>query len=139
MTADQALLYAGAAAAGVVSGGQLFVAVTIIPVKRRWPEPFAQRVHAELLADPADHFLRPMLGVAFGFALIAMIVHHALDLEGIANLVALLGCAGVMVTSLRVQFPINKAVVALPPDGPEGQYLGMAGRWDTGHRVRTAF
>src|SRR4051794_397068 len=99
MTSYEAVLYAATAAQAVVAGGQLFVLVTVIPVKRRWPEGFAQKVHHDLLSDPADRFLRPMLTVAFALGVIAFAVHRELDTAGIANLVALLGCVGVMVTS----------------------------------------
>lgn len=134
MSLYQILLYAATAAAAVVAGGQLFVLVTVIPVKRRWPEGFAQKVHHDLLSDPADHFLRPMLTVAFALALIAFAVHHAFDGAGVANLVALAGCVGVMVTSFRVNFPVNRAVAQLPENG---DYLGIAGRWERGHLIRT--
>src|SRR3954451_947240 len=117
MTAYEALLYAATAAQAVVAGGQLFVLVTVIPVKRRWPAPFAQKVHHDLLSDPADRFLRPMLTVAFALALIAFAIHHAFDGAGIANLVALVGCVGVMVTSFRVNFPVTRAVAELPEGG----------------------
>ena len=93
MTAYEGVLCAATAALAVVAGGQLFVLVTVIPVKRRWPEAFAQRVHHELLSDPADHFLRPMLTVGFALGVLAFALHRKLDTAGVLNLVALLGCA----------------------------------------------
>ena len=137
MTAYEGVLCAATAALAVVAGGQLFVLVTVIPVKRRWPEAFAQRVHHELLSDPADHFLRPMLTVGFALGVLAFALHRKLDTAGVLNLVALLGCVGVMVTSFRVNFEVNRAVAELPAEGPAGQYLGIAGRWERGHLIRT--
>jgi hypothetical protein len=95
---------------------------------------FAHKLHHELLSDPADHFLRPMLTVAFALGIIAFAIHHAFDVAGVFNLVGLAGCVGVMVTSFRVNFPVNRAVAEMPA----GQYPGVAGRWERGHLIRTS-
>jgi Domain of unknown function (DUF1772) len=138
MSVHELLLVIASITGGVVAGGQLFVLVAIVPVKNGWPPRLAQQVHRDLLGDAADHFLRPLLGVTFVVAIAALAVHHALDdVTGIANLVALLGCLGVMVVSFRVQFPINHQVAQMPLDGPEDAYTPLGARWNRGHAIRT--
>ena len=138
MSADGTLLVLAAIAAGITAGGQLFVLVAIVPLRRSWPDSIAVPVHQDLLAITADKWLRPMLGAALTLGVAALAVHHDVDgVSGIAMIVALAGCIGVMIMSFRFNFPLNKEVAQLPREDSGGRYAPLGSRWDTAHGLRT--
>jgi apolipoprotein N-acyltransferase len=140
VSADGTLLVIAAFAAGLVAGGQLFVLIAIVPLRRRWPDAIVIPVHQDLLAITADKWLRPVLGVAFTTGIAALAVHHDVDgVSGVSMIVALVACAGVMVMSFRFNFPLNRRVAELERAESGGAYAELGRRWDVAHGARTAF
>jgi Domain of unknown function (DUF1772) len=139
MSVDGTFLVLATFAAGLTAGGQNFVLVAIVPLKRGWPDSLALPIHQQILAVTADKLLRPMLTVAFAAGVVAIAAHHDVDgVSGAATIVGLAGCVGVMVTSFRFNFPLNKRIAELSL-GNDPPYQTLGRRWDPAHAVRTAF
>jgi hypothetical protein len=137
VSADGALLWVATLAAGIVGGGQFFVLLAIVPLKRNWPDSLRVPFHQQVLSISADKLLRPILGVAFVAGVAAILVHHDVDgVSGVAMIVGAAACVGVMITSLRGNFRINQEISHLDPTA-QGQYEPLGRRWDVAHTIRT--
>jgi MFS family permease len=121
---------------GVMAGGQLFVLIAIVPVKKTWDDALAVPLHQRILAVTADHLLRPFAGAALTLTIVGIIADHGIKgWTGVGAIVAIVGILGVMIVSFRVQFPLNKQILELKPGEA---YRPLGERWDRGHLIRTA-
>ncbi len=124
-------------AAGVVSGGQVFALLGVVPAARRLPLRDSARLHQLLLTRQVDRYLRPLSAaaavLAAGAALLGRGQQRTLAALGVA------GVAGVLAVSVRRQFPINAAIDRWDlSERVPTEYAGLRACWERGHALRTA-
>ena len=127
-------------AAGIAAGGQILVALVLVPVKRMWPRELALRLHQDALITLPDRYLRPTVGVSFISAIIVLAVQD--DRTGAGGLLTgagILSTLGLIITAQFHNFRINRIVADLAPDPFPEEYAQLAHQWDVAHVTRTVF
>lgn len=124
--------------AGIAAGGQLFVLLVIVPVKRQWPQKNSVELHQAMLHDLADRILLPATIISAVTAGLLLLLNRIYG-RAVAPLylVGLLGSAGVAITSERFNKPTNRMILTWSSDAVPESYPQIRDRWDRVHTVRT--
>jgi uncharacterized membrane protein len=126
--------------AAIMAGGQLFVFMVIIPVKRRWPVNLSVQCHQAMLHTLPDRYLLPA-GQASGLCAIALLFlqHDLSKLPVLLRILGIMGLVGVAITSEAFNKPTNRVILTWSSDQVPADYPRMRDRWDRVHMIRTAF
>jgi len=135
----EALRFINVLGAAIMAGGQLFVLMVVIPIKRQWDERRSVELHQASLHTLPDRYLLPA-GVISGLAgLLWLVLEFGSDRWATwLTLVGLLGIVGTAVTSQRFNKPTNRTILGWSLDAIPPGYAEIRDRWDRVHTIRTA-
>ena len=127
--------------AGILTGAQIYVAVSVIPAMREFSPELSVRLHQELLTWRPGRAYKPLTSIALAAALGSVIVIPFVDDVDLAATMALWGLALVALSiyayiTLGLEFPINREVRSWErgtvPDG----YAELRAHWDSRQRTK---
>ena len=123
---------------GIVAGGQLLILRVIMPVKEHWSPRRSLQLHQEMLID-RPLYLRPATTISMVSAVLILLLRRNFSSWSARFLIAgVLATLGVSIPAVRINYPINAAIAALPADSFPEEYPQWRENWDKSHRVRTA-
>jgi hypothetical protein len=137
-TAVEILQLISVSACALLTGGQMFCLVAVIPALPAFPTDVSAHVHQEALSRRPHHFLRIVALVTMVSALAILVVERDLgEASMIFTLIGLLLVAANAVISSR-EWPINHEIDSWGSGPiPEG-YPRLRAQWDQQHLWRTA-
>ncbi len=125
--------------AAIAAGGQVFVFMVILPLRRRWSPGKSVQLHREMLIELPDRYLRPLSIVSGIAAIITLLLQpNFKKLSTIFTLAGLASTVAVFITAKLVNFPINDMLLNLPDEAVPSNYPQIQERWNKGHTIRTA-
>lgn len=122
-------------AAGVVTGTWVLVAAVIVPGRRLLsPEVNVQVHHA---FDERFRYVPPLAAISVIAGVVATVLAHESRASLVLCAVGAASMAGAVVTSLRVNVPLNPHLPDWLSDKPPRAYEDVYGKWDSANLART--